>query len=204
MKINKIWVIWILGISLAGVIALTIRDIIRESFVEPIYYLLSLGVLVFDSLPQQFIWGFLILIAIVFYSRSLFYDKPRTREILKPPPIYKGHVETWARWLEMAQLGDIYKVKLARELGNLALDTIAHREQLEIIETRQQIRDGKISVPAEILNLINTKPPESRLYNNPIKNFVQRLNKKGNKSLQELNLDEVFQYLEAELEVNYD
>lgn len=204
MKINRRWVGWILGILIVGGLALTIKDVIRESIVQPIYYLLSLAILVFDSLPQQFVWGFLILVGIVIYSRSLLFDKAQPREVLKNPTIYKGHVVTWARWIDLAQLGDIYKVKLARELGNLALDTIAHREQLEINEARQQIREGKINLPPEILNLINTKPPESRLNINPFKNFVQRFKKNGNNSLQELNMDEVFRYLEAELEANYD
>ncbi|MBW8012485.1 MAG: hypothetical protein FVQ83_14815 [Chloroflexi bacterium] len=204
MKKYRFWLGGILAITIAGILALTIKDQIRDSIVQPIYYLLSLAILLFDSLPQQLVWRFLILFGIIIYVRSLLFDKTQTRLIMKPAPLYKGHVETWARWIEMAKLGEIFKVKLARELGELAIDTLAHREQLEIKEARQQIRDGKIGVPPEIINLINTKPPESRLFVNPIKNFIQRLNKKGSSPIQDLNLERVFQYLEAELEVNYD
>ena len=201
MNKNKIWIGVTLGLISAGVITYILKDTIQEFLVEPLYYVASMFILIFGSFPQQYVWGFLVFVGIIIYASSLSKRRIKTKLNNNPPIHYRGYVETWARWLEMSTEGEIFKTKLARELGELSIRTIAYRNQHSIIEIRKNIKEGKYNLPPEVREIINTEPPESRMNVNPLKLIVQRLRRNTKKPLQDLHLEKVFKYLEAELEV---
>ena len=86
----KFWVGLTLGIIIAGVITYILKDTIQEVVVEPLYYIASVVILIINSFPQQYVWGFLVFVGIIIYTSSLSKRKIKAKLNNNTPIHYRG------------------------------------------------------------------------------------------------------------------
>lgn len=139
-----------LGLLLAALLALVLRDFMRESVVVPLLYGLWIARLYIESLPQTLFWALLIIAALVIAGGSLIgRRKPRAKaRAIEGEP--KGRVTQWALRIRLGTQGDYFRARLARRLGQLALATLAHRQHRPMEEIREMIESGELDGPKEI------------------------------------------------------
>lgn len=107
---------------IALLLAFPLQDVIREAIIVPLaYFAWVLGVL-YQSIPQSYIWLGLVFVLSLFLLRSLTsvqFRLPRRRSQSKP--IF-GQVEALSESLARLDKGNYYKWQVANRLGRLARD----------------------------------------------------------------------------------
>ena len=187
--------VWILAIA-----ALFLRETFRESIVQPFYLFLSLLQLIYLSIPQSFQWAALIGIGILVAFRSLYIRKTRVQEDVEIPVEDRSRLQTWARWIELSQEGQYFQLHMARQLGDLTLDVIAHKEAESIEEVRARARSGKTKAPSHILEFLTLRL--SRINYRRFQQVLPRIGLGSVSSLEELGYEPIVDYLESELELD--
>ncbi|MDH5508596.1 MAG: hypothetical protein OEZ02_15345, partial [Anaerolineae bacterium] len=163
------------------------------------YNLYILLRILYLSIPQRLLWGLLVLIGFISALASFLVNPERQKKKVDPPQEYHGRLETWARWIDLASQGELYKLKLKQELGVLVLNTLAHQRQQDIRQTRQQISQGEIELPDEVHRLI-----KSDISSNG-RGFWGMLGEKlkfGQGDLRtEIDFEIIYRFIESQLEV---
>ena len=141
-----------LGFALAVSLSLAVlfKDLVRETLVEPLAYLVWLVRLELESLPQPILWIALMVVGLLLAGRSLIASSAPARRTLPGARGYAGQVETIARWLSLTTHGEYYKWRLAQRLGEITLDALAQRDQISVEQARQQLDAGQLDVPPDI------------------------------------------------------
>src|SRR5690606_26201445 len=99
MRVDKtrIGLAALLTLLVFGVLALLYWDFIREAVVIPIYYMLWMGNLVLNAIPQGVYLGILILISMVIAVNTLrkLHGKPTTGNRVVPPRQSYSNYQQW-------------------------------------------------------------------------------------------------------------
>ncbi len=116
---------------LAGVLAYLLRDIIEETFIQPIIYLFWIIRLYYEAFPQIFLWIVLLVAVILMEAASLVTDlTPRGKDIITRKPS-QGQVESLAEWMLRAPRGLYFKWLIANRLGKLSRSLLYFRSRQE-------------------------------------------------------------------------
>ena len=138
----------LLGGLLAGLLALLLRDFVRESILVPLAYTVSGARVVLNLLPQVVWCVAFLLVTLFILVGAVLAALPAPRRSDAPDETGRGRVETWMRWIDLAAgSGDHYSrqdpsaalragpsalltASLARRLRDLTLDALATRDAL--------------------------------------------------------------------------
>ena len=63
----------------------------------------------------------------------------------------QGRIEPWLELIQKAERDSYFKWRLAQGLQRLALDTLAHQADLPLKQVRQQLKEGELRLPPEVL-----------------------------------------------------
>ncbi|KAA3643378.1 MAG: hypothetical protein DWQ07_22975 [Chloroflexi bacterium] len=187
-------------VLILAIAALFLREIFRESIVQPFYLFLSLLQLLYLSIPQSLQWAALIGVGILVAFRSLYIRRKRSHEEIEQPVEDRSRLQTWARWIELSQEGQYFQLHMARQLGDLTLAVIAHKEVESIEQVRERARAGKAKTPDHILKFLDLRL--SRVNYRRFQQVLPRFNLGKTHSLQELGYEPIVDYLESELELD--
>jgi hypothetical protein len=188
--------LWRFGILLIVAILLApfSVDFVREVIVIPLLYLIWILRFLFDTISQDSLWLFiLVLIALVMLFSLI--DKGRFRP-LRPPPLspQPGRVESWETLLRQSQQDDYFRWRLAQQLQRLTLAIMAHQSGETLHQTRLALRHGQLKMPPRVLayfqaslqplgylpqprTLFSAPPPPSPLHLDPnqVVQFLEEL-----------------------------
>ncbi len=141
-----------LGIILltAVLLAPLIRNFIREFVVIPLLYVVWIGRIVFDTIPQTAFWGCFLVMALLIASVSLLKNRKPQSRIHEVKTVQLGRVETWAKLIRQATQEDYYQWRLAQPLRELIVETLAHEARLTSKQIKQRLRADQLDLPAEI------------------------------------------------------
>jgi hypothetical protein len=141
-----------LGLILLTAILLAplIRNFIRDVVVIPLLYLVWVGRIVFDTIPQTAFWGCFLVIALLMAAASLLKQRESPSRIREVKLVQLGRVETWAKLIRQAVQEDYYQWRLAQPLRELIVETLAHEARLTPKQIMQRLRDEQLDLPAEI------------------------------------------------------
>ena len=189
---------------LAVPLALVLRSFARDVIVIPILYILWLGDLLFQHIPQTLVWALLLVTILVISARSL-VKSPRSRgEVREVERDRPGQVSTWARWIHMMARRGFYKWFLAQHLARLYLATLAYHERLSREQIRQHLEAGNLGMPPEIQAYLQAGL--SPLPPMPV-GFFSRLMRRVRPSVHasplDLELERVVQFLESQLDIEH-
>jgi hypothetical protein len=200
-------------------LALVLSGFARQVIVVPLLYVVWVGRLLVQSIPQFFLWAGFLLIVLILAARSLRAQRSttkrrrRAREGLEGTTGYSGQVAVWARRVHLAAGGSYYyRWYLAQQLGKLAQDVLAYRRRLAPTQTRPFVTfspegSGRGSdIPPEVRAYLEaswraTLPRPARL---PfISRLLHHLRLRPEISPLDLDPEQVVQFLERELEVGH-
>jgi hypothetical protein len=135
---------------IAILLAPLIRNFIRDVVVIPLLYLVWIGRIVFDTIPQTAFWGCFLVIALLMAAASLLKQRESPSRIREVKTVQLGRVETWAKLIRQAAQEDYYQWRLAQPLRELIVETLAHEARLTSKQIKQRLRDEQLDLPAEI------------------------------------------------------
>ena len=176
-----------------------IRGFIRRYVVEPVFYAGLFLYQLYDALPQQWVWAILVMVGTAFSVRELSKFKVRVTRLSRSKRRYPGRIETWERWLDLANQGELYRLKLASELSDLTLSTLANKEGESIAIVRRKLKNGGILLPDEAMKIINSTLMGSDV--SLINRIIHRFSHNRHQLSINHEVEETVRYLEAELEV---
>lgn len=197
---NKEKLVQALWVALAiGIAIFLVRGPIRRFIVQPIFEVGFYVFKVYTALPQQLVWLLLILVGFWVAIEVVVKVRAVKRPGLEPRRYYPSRVENWGRWLNLASQGELYRLKVARELGHLTLMALANREGQSLANVRRGLQNGDIHLPDATIKIINSVPEGNSI--NPILKYFHRYIQAGPHSSFQQEVEETVRYLESELEV---
>jgi len=132
---------------LTAILALALSDLTQEAVAVPIWYVIWIGQLLFNAIPQSLLWALFLTVALVIAVRSLL-KRPQSKEEPAIEPIHTGQVQVLLSWIQRQEESDYFKQRLAQHLGKLALEALAYQRRLTLSELRQHLRS--LDAPPEI------------------------------------------------------
>ena len=143
-----------LALLLIGLLALIINGTIGEMVVLPLLLLWWAAQVLYQSIHQALLWGAFILIAVLLVAKS-FPKGSAPLSPAEPQAQAQGRVADWSRWLHDFGRDEHSRWRLAQCLSQLAIETLAFREQCAPQEISQRLRDGSLDIPAQLRAYIN-------------------------------------------------
>jgi len=134
---------------LAGLLTVVLQEYTRH-LIMPFLFIVWVGQLLFETIPQAIIWGLFVAIALLIAGCSLFKRSALspTAPRLQPPP--EGRIESWARLIEQSKQETYYRWQLAQPLQELAIDVLAYRQRSTPRQIKQQLVGNPLDLPPEI------------------------------------------------------
>jgi hypothetical protein len=188
-----------LYIMVIGVGVYLVRGFIRQYVAQPIFIVGTYLYQAYTALPQQLVWSLLILAGAWVAIQVVINVRLPKQPDKAPVRYYPSRVENWERWLNFANEGELNRLKLARELTNLTLETLANREGQNFSNIRRGLQNGSILLPDEVIKLMKSTPVGNDIH--PLTKLIHRFTRSGQKSSFHPEVEETVRYLESELEV---
>ncbi len=104
----------------------------------------------FESLPQVAVWALLLVALLVMATKSLFRRRRLSRKSEEEEVATTGRVLVLTRQIRHASRGDYYKWSLARYLGDLACEVMAHQERATPEQLKRRLRAGTLDLPPTV------------------------------------------------------
>ena len=209
MKTKRAW----LGVALLAtlmifsVLTLVAWGFVRDVLVVPLTYLIWLGGLILNAIPQEVYLIGLIIIAGIIALNTLNRLQRKTLNpgFVKARPGDASRYQFWFRLWTTAPTSEYPRLELARETRRLIISVLAYQEGLTPAEVEQKIVSGDLAVPVTIKQFIHdrdftfTLPPQRR--------FWQRFRPTADTPSDPLlnqSLEEILRFIENRLEIIHD
>jgi len=196
--------LWFLGLILVLAIPLVwvLKDFAREAIATPLLYVLWIGDLFFQSIPQVLFWALFLASALIVAGRSLIRGKKPAQQEREAETVRKGQVQVLTRWLLLAAQEDYFEWRLARHLGELTSAVLAQRERTAVARMRQHLRDGELDLPPEVQAYLQTGLTVTfSKSGSPFSRLLLRLRSSTRTAELDPGPENVVQFLENQLEV---
>lgn len=161
MKLNRttISLVFVSVVLFFSILTLLYWDFIRDTIIVPIYYLLWVGSLVLNSIPQAAFLAILIAVSVIIGWNTL--EAVRVRQSgegaeRKRPEVTARYLH-WKRLCANLNSGLFARDTFAWEARRLILSILAYQTGLEIPEVETRVRNGALPVPDSIRELIERR-----------------------------------------------
>lgn len=189
---------------LALPLALVLRDLSQVLLIELMHMIWTVRQQL-DSLPQETVWGLLLVVVLLVAAGSLFGRVRTSLEIDHGPMPPQGQVEELSRWIRRAAGGQYSRWTLNRYLSNLLWDVMAYRHHSTPPRLKRRFRAGEIQMPPLIAEYLES---DSRLRRPQTTGFWARLLRRPRaqaaRDRARPALEDVVRFLEEQLEVEHD
>lgn len=136
-------------LTIAGILAFLLQDYARH-FIAPTLFLLWIGRLLLESIPQVIIWGVFVAIALIIAGRSLLKRGSIPRPIRRAEAALPGRIGSWVKLIQQADQEAYYKWQLAQPLSELIVAVLAHHERLTPKQIREKLVANNLDLPPEL------------------------------------------------------
>jgi hypothetical protein len=162
-----------LALLLAGLLALIISGTIGDVVVAPLLFLWWAAQVLYESIPQALLWGVFVAIAVLLVAKSFPWSTAPLPPVA-PQTVAQGRVADWSRWLRDSSRDDHARWRLAQRLSQLAVATLAFREQCPPQEIGQRLDNGSLDIPPQLRAYLRAgstpytlKPKQRRRFGRP-------------------------------------
>jgi hypothetical protein len=138
-----------LALLLIGLLALIINGTIGDMVVVPLLFLWWAAQVLYQSVPQALLWGVFVMIAVLLMAKS-FPWKSAPLPHIAPQAVPQGRVADWSRWLGASSRDDHSRWRLAQRVSQLAVETLAFREQCPPQEISRRLANGSLDIPPQL------------------------------------------------------
>lgn len=209
MKTKRAWlgVAVVATLFIFSVLTLVAWDFVRETIVVPLTYLIWLGGLILNSIPQEiYLIGLtIIVVAIALNTLNKLQRKPVGTRLTGPRSGDASRYRLWLRLYATAPAREYARVELAREIRKLIVSMLAYQEGLTPPEVEQKIVSGVLPVPDTVRTLFLERDLSATPQ--PAPRFWQRFIRKADRQTDPLldrSLEEIAQFIENRLEIVHD
>jgi hypothetical protein len=196
-----------IGLSLTVLLALALRDVVREVIVIPLLYVLWIGQLLLHSVPQVVCWSVFLIAAFLVALLNLAQWEVPQRALRATTRRSSGQVAVWAKRIRLMGRGGYTGWYFGQHVEKLIVDVLAYRERLSTRETRHRVKAGDLDAPPEVRAYFAIVLLPSR-YRWRIASLLRFRLRPGRRaqgmSLDESDVAQVVRFLENQLEVGYD
>ena len=88
-------------LTIAGILTFLLQDYTQD-LIAPILFLLWIGRLLLESIPQVIIWGVFVVIAFIIAGRSLLKRGPILRSTRRAEAAPPGRIGSWVKLIQQA------------------------------------------------------------------------------------------------------
>ncbi len=142
-------------IPLLVVLAYLSMDYIHKYILLPTLYILKIGNVIYEALPQAIWWGiFLIILAVIALGSLLRGHKSSSDRTKVLEEEFYSRARSWTRWFFMSHRGHYSKWLLARHLSDLTIQVLAYQDRQTPEQIRARILDGELDIPSTIWNYL--------------------------------------------------
>jgi hypothetical protein len=214
MRDNKVRVglVFVATALILSVLTLLYWDFVRDTIIIPIYYLLWVANLTLKSVPQGVYLALLIFICILIGWNTLSSVRihPISRGFESIRPQTDARYNHWKKLYAKLHTSPFGRETFAWEARKLILSVLVQQYGIDIAEVETLVRDGTISLPDSIRDLILLKKiPISDTTAGRTENLVTRLRRLFSKTKSPNNpqidhfVSEMVHFIEHQLEINH-
>ncbi len=154
--ILNIRVLIVLAVIAAGMLAILLQDVVQSLILTPIQYISWWIQIIYETLPQIFWWGVLIVFLLIIAVRSLTSVRLSRSRTIEKDRLGKSCLEVWTENIEKAEKGGYFKWYLAHKISMLTLDILADQERMTKDEAAAYLQGGKFNLPIDVRDYIKT------------------------------------------------
>lgn len=207
----------ILAIILMLAIAAGLQNFVREAIAIPLSYILWLGDIIFQTIPQGTLLALLLIIILYIGLRSLSAEKKvkRVEKLYEAEPPGRNRVSFWISQVHMLRGTTFARDRFSYILTKLVLDVLAHDQRLTRLQLEDAIEDGQLDVPLELKVFVLSRQQVTSYSSG---GFLARLARaltqfwqkaryrpaSSQASIDQANLEKTIQYLEQQLEIKHE
>ncbi len=203
--IRRYWWTPLVGVPLAVLLMLGLRNFVRDTLALPLSYIIWLLGILFQTIPQIWFWVGLVIVALILAIRSL--DRERRPAPAAPGKSLhpaRGRIDVWAERVNMLLKGNYSRQRFGYFIGRLILDVLSHEERINLRDLDRRLEQGEIDAPPAVRDYLSARLRQN--LTEPKPNFLTRLKRffKLEKPLTaQLNaeLETIVTFLEKQLEV---
>lgn len=186
-------------------LALVLHEFTREVFLSLLMRISWYLRLYMDSLPQPILWVMFIVIAIIIAVRSLLIRRSTPEATSEAMKLRMGRVHNLMHAINRSSEGLYFKWRLAQHLLGLTVNTLAHQERTSPNLMRERLKSGGLDAPSEIeAYLLAGLTPVLSTPSNLLSRLRQAIMPTHRISPLDLDPEKVIQFLEDQLEINYE
>lgn len=203
--IKRFWWTPLVGVPLAILLMLGLRNFVRDTLALPLSYMIWLVGIIVQTIPQIWLWTGLIVIALILALRSL--DRER-----RPPPAAsgkplhpaRGRIDVWAERINMLLRGNYSRQRFGYFIGKLILDVLSHEERINLKDIERRLEQDDTEVPPVVREYLFSRLRPG--YTDTRPSFLTRLKRflgleKPPAARLNTELETIVKYLEDQLEV---
>jgi len=199
----------IIFILIFSVLTLAFWNFLRETIVIPIYYLIWLGGLILNSIPQEVFLAFLVMISLVIGINTL--NKVQLRESRSKAEIKPQEEASRYRYWMNFYAHSYSRPQFVHEVRKLILSILSYQEGFDPLETEQKILKDEIKVPVLVKKLVQkrelvvSQQPRKQLtdWRQWFRVFTRKKELTAD-SLMNQEIEEVINFIESQLEIHHD
>lgn len=185
-------------IIIAAVLALLLRDLVRSILVPPVLYAFWMARIVYQTLPQLFWWGLVMLILLLIAARSLTLRSNSTKSTESAHRTRESRLDMWTKWIDQTRKGGYFRWYLAHELGRLYLSVLASRERLTNDQALTRLVNKKTGLPPDVQAYVETGLDARQSFT--FGDLGGKLPFRSKSSPLDLELEEIIEILESKLD----
>jgi hypothetical protein len=192
---------------LTVLLVVALRDVVRETIVVPLLYVLWLVRLFLGSMPQMLFWSVFLIVACFLALGSLAREKSARHDPGPAVETSSGQVSVWARRIRLMARGGYMGWYFGQHVEKLIAEVLAYRERLSTREIRRRMKARDLEAPPEVRAYfeIVMMPSQRRWHIGILSRFRLFPRKRAQGMLPTgSGMERVVRFLEDELEVPYD
>jgi len=203
--IKRFWWVPLVGVPLAVLLMLGLRDFVRETFALPLSYAIWLIGIITQTIPQVWLWTGMVVIALIFAIHSLDREaRPAPAAPGKSSYPARGGIDLWADRINMLLTGKYSRHRFGYFIGKLILDVLSHEERISFRDIERRLEQGKIDPPPAVRDYLISRLRSSLSEPKPsLLTRLKRFFKLEKPPAGQLNaeLETIVEFLEKQLEV---
>jgi hypothetical protein len=120
----------------------------------PLAYIIFVSRLILSSIGVQTLWMSFVVFSVVIAAISLFFRRNEPVEADTDTHIYPSSLQNWMESIHKFNRSPYFKWHLAKDLGQLMIESIAHKRGISVDQTFERLNNREIELPEEIINYV--------------------------------------------------
>jgi hypothetical protein len=203
--IKRFWWTPLVGLPLAVLLTLGLRNFVRDVLALPLTYIFWIVGVILETIPQIWIWTGLVVIALTLAMGSLNREhRPLPASPGRSSHPARGRIDVWAERITLLLRGKYSRHRFGYFIGKLVLDVLSHEERLSFKDVERRLEQGETDVPPIVRDYLSSRLRPTHTEARP--NFLTRLKRlfgleKPLSTRLNAELETLVKFLEDQLEV---